>query len=228
MKVAIKVGGSVFCPGDRPDSGYVKRLAETLLGLSGKHRLLVVVGGGVLARRMMQDAKARNEAVSADELHTIGIEAARMNASALIAELGDKAFLEVPKDEEEAKAAFSNGTIVVLGGFRPGQTTDAVTVQSAEAIGADLIIIGTDVKGVYDKDPKRHEDARFIPEIGAADLRKIVEAAGLEPGKNTIVDPVAARLIEKMGTRTVVLDVRDMINLKKAIDGDVFEGTTIR
>jgi uridylate kinase len=177
---------------------------------------------------MIQDEKAQDKAVSVDELHSIGIEAARMNASALITELGDKAFLEVPKDEDEAKAAFSHGRIVVVGGFRPGQTTDAVTVQSAEAIGADLIIIGTDVKGVYDKDPNKHEDARFIPEISALDLREMVEAAGLEPGKNTIVDPVAARLIEKIGTRAVVLDVRDMDNLKKAIKGDGFEGTSIR
>lgn len=227
MTIAIKVGGSVFCPSDKPDPVFLRKLSAVLSEISGKHRLLVVVGGGRLARNMIKEAKNRGKEATADELHSIGINAARMNASVLIEELGDMAFQEVPKDAGEVKAAFSKGGIVVVGGFRPGQTTDAVTVQSAVAINADLIIIGTDVKGVYDKDPKKHEDARFIPEITGTELRKMVERAGMEPGKSTIVDPVAARLIEKIHTKALVLDIRDTENLRKAIEGDGFVGTTI-
>jgi len=225
MKIAIKVGGSVFCPVDKPDPEFVHRLAGTLLRLSAKHRLLVIVGGGKLARRMIQEAKEKTR--SADELHSLGIQAARMNASVLMHQLGKNVFQGIPKNAEEVKLAFSQSKIVVVGGFRPGQTTDAVTVQSAEAMDADLIIIGTDVKGVYDKDPKKHANAKFIREIAAAELREMVEHDVIEPGKNTILDPVAAQLIEKTGTKTIVLNIRYMDNLINAIEGREFAGTLV-
>lgn len=225
MNIAIKVGGSVFCPGDEPDHGYVHELARTLICLSSSHRILVVVGGGRLARKMIKEAREQGKSV--DEQHSMGIKASRMNASALIDELGGNASPEVPVDVGGVSEAFGRNRIVVAGGFKPGQTTDAVTVQSAIAIGAGIIIIGTDVKGVYDKEPKGNEDARFLPEIKSSELLRIVDSASVEPGKSTIVDHVAAELIKKSGKRTIALDISDLDNLKKAIDGTDFEGTLI-
>ena len=225
MNIAIKVGGSVFCPRDEPDREYVHELARTLIGLSSSHRILVVVGGGKVARKMIKEAKEQGKSVH--EQHSMGIKASRMNACALIDELGGKAFPEVPVDVEGVSEAFGQSGIVIAGGFRPGQTTDAVTVQSAVAIGAEIIIIGTDVKGVYDKDPKEHDDAEFMPEITSSELLRIVDSASVEPGKSTIVDHVAAELIKKSGKRTIALDISDLDNLKKAIDGTGFEGTLI-
>ena len=134
MRVVIKAGGSVFCPGDRPDEGFVNGLSKALLGLSVKHRLAVVVGGGMLARKMIGEASARTG--SEEELHAVGVRASRMNASALISALGDRAFPEIPEDAAQASKGFKTGKIVVSGGFEPGQTTDAVAVRIAEAVGA--------------------------------------------------------------------------------------------
>jgi len=131
------------------------------------------------------------------------------------------------KDEKQAKTAFSGGKIVVTGGFRPGQTTDAVTLQAARAIGADLVIKGTDVKGVYDKDPKKHPDAELFREIGRKELARMSKGP-VEPGKNTVIDPVAAGIILEAGIKTLVVDIRDLENLKRAVSGKPFEGTTIR
>ncbi len=226
MKVALKVGGSVFCPDESPDMGFVAKLAQVLKGLSGSHRFVVVVGGGRLARRMIADARERGE-TSDDALHNLGIEAARKNAAVLIKALGDSAFRGVPESEGEVRKAFGSGRIVVLGGFRPGQTTDAVTLQCAEAVGADLVVIGTDVKGVYDRDPKRHKDAKFISMIPASGLMDLVETVSVEPGAKTIVDPVAGGIIVRTGIRTAVLGIRNLENLKNAIEGRDFEGTVI-
>jgi uridylate kinase len=225
MRIAIKVGGSVFCPTDRPDPEFVRGLAQTLLELSANHSMLVVVGGGRLARLMIRHGKEKG--MSADELHTLGIDAARMNAAFLVSKLGENVFRGIPKSVDEVKEAFASNKIVVVGGFKPGQTTDAVTAQSAQAIGADLIIIGTDVRGVYDKDPKKHDDAKFIGKISAADLGHLVEKEVIAPGEKTIVDPIAAQIIEKTGIKTIVLDVSDSDNIVKAIEGKEFVGTTI-
>lgn len=225
MKIAVKVGGSVFSASEKPDDRFVKRLSEALLELSEEHKLLVVVGGGRLARKMIQDTRPLTS--SKKKLHFVGIMASRVNASVLVLALGENVFSGIPKNVKEVKDAFSEGKIVVTGGFKPGQTTDAVTLQSAEALGADLVIIGTDVKGVYDKDPKKFRDARLLKRIEASKLREMVESEGMEPGKKTIVDPIAAKIVEKRGMKTFVLDVRDLDNLKKAIAGEDFEGTVI-
>jgi uridylate kinase len=225
MKIAIKVGGSVFCPTEKPNMAFVRRLSKAILELSAKHRLLVVVGGGRLARKMIEDARAATS--SEEELHRIGILASRINASILLLQLSGNVFHGIPKNEEAAKRAFLQGKTVVLGGFRPGQTTDAVTLQCAEAIGADLVIKGTDVKGVYDKDPKKFSDAKFIPGIDASGIGKVAGDLNVEPGKSTVLDPVAAGIIRKTGIRTIVLDIRDLENLKNAIEGRHFVGTVI-
>lgn len=226
MKISLKIGGSVLCPTESLDMGFVEKLTESLKGLSNEHEIVVVVGGGKLARKMIADARERG-VTSDDELHQMGIDAARKNAAVLISALGESAFSQVPKNEDEVKKAFESGKIVVVGGFRPGQTTDAVTLQSAEAIGADLVVIGTDVRGVYDKDPKKHKNAKFISMMPASELLELVETESVEPGAKTIVDPVAVRIIEKTGIKTVVVNIRDTENLENAIEGRHFEGTVL-
>ncbi|MCD6496339.1 MAG: UMP kinase [Candidatus Aenigmarchaeota archaeon] len=226
MKIAIKVGGSVFCPGDKIDMDFVRHLSETLNALTEENRVLVVVGGGWLARSMIKAAVKKGE-TSEDKLHSIGIEASRINARFLIDELGDNAFGEIPKNEEEAVKALRTGKIVVLGGFRPGQTTDAVTLQCAEASGADLVVIGTDVKGVYTSDPKKDRKARFIPMISADELLAMVDTGNVEPGTKTIIDPVAARIIKKTGIKTVITDIRNLENIHDIVNGEEFDGTVV-
>ncbi len=226
MIIALKVGGSVFCPAESPDMEFVVNMSKTLKALSSEHELVVIVGGGRLARKMINDARARG-VTSHDELHQLGIEASRKNAGVLISALGEDAYPQVPKNEQEVRAAFDRGKIVIAGGFRPGQTTDAVTLQSAEAIGADLVVIGTDVKGVYDKDPKRHKNAKFISLISTDELMELVETESVEPGTKTIIDPVAVKIIKRTGIKAVVVDIRDMENLENVIEGREFEGTVI-
>ncbi len=204
---------------------FVNRLAAAILELSKSHRLLIVVGGGRLARKMI--GEAAQAGASEAEQHMVGILASRINAGVLMLAIGENVFRGIPKDEKQAAAAFKEGRIVVTGGFRPGQTTDAVTLQAARAIGADLVIKGTDVKGVYDRDPKKHPDARLIRDIGRKELARMSKGP-VEPGKNTVIDPVAAGIILETGIRTMVLDIRDLENLRKAVSDKPFEGTTIR
>jgi uridylate kinase len=171
--------------------------------------------------------EARGKSLSPDGLHSLGIEASRKNAAVLARRLSGKAAPGIPRDAGEVKEAFSGGGIVVAGGFRPGQTTDAVTVQSALAVGAGLVVIGTDVKGVYDRDPKRHAGARLIKRLSPAELAAMSGSGSVDPGKNTVVDSVAASLIMKSGVRAVVLDISDLDNLIDAVEGRRFEGTLV-
>ena len=55
----------------------------------------------------------------------------------------------------------------------PPHGSDAGSYLVAEAFGARTIILLKDVDGLYTADPKTHPDAKFIPEIGAADLLRM-------------------------------------------------------
>ena len=50
---------------------------------------------------------------------------------------------------------------------------DHLSALVATLLGADLLVILSDVEGVYDCDPRMHKDARFIPLV--QDIRKIKE-----------------------------------------------------
>ncbi len=53
----------------------------------------------------------------------------------------------------------------------PPHRTDAGSYLLAECFGCANVILVKDVDGLYDADPKTHAEARFIPEIGVAELR---------------------------------------------------------
>jgi molybdenum storage protein len=53
----------------------------------------------------------------------------------------------------------------------PPHRTDAGSYLVAECFGCKNLTLVKDVDGLYDKDPKEHSDAEFIPKISVADLR---------------------------------------------------------
>ncbi|MFH0956472.1 MAG: UMP kinase [Candidatus Aenigmatarchaeota archaeon] len=226
MIIALKVGGSVFCPTEKPDTFFAERLAETLRKLSRSHRLVVTVGGGKLARKMIESARKKGSK-SHERLHKVGIDASRKNARYLVDILDGAAHPYVPESEEAVKKAFAGGKIVVTGGFRPGQTTDTVAMQCALSVGAELLVIGTDVKGVYTKDPKKYSDAIFMSEMSPEDLVDMAGTGAVKPGTKTVVDSIAARMIAENAVKVAVVDIRDLQNLESLIAGEDFEGTVI-
>ena len=54
----------------------------------------------------------------------------------------------------------------------PPHRTDAGSFLLAECFGCKSLTLVKDVDGLYDRDPRRHSDAEFIPEIDSADLKR--------------------------------------------------------
>ncbi|HID90792.1 TPA: UMP kinase, partial [Candidatus Bathyarchaeota archaeon] len=145
LNVVLKLGGHLI-----PltlDADVIARYAEKIRELSRENRVVVVVGGGENARRYIDAARA----LGADEgvCDIIGIEITRLNARLLISKLGRDAYPVPPTSIDGLRRAFAESRIVVMGGLQPGQSTNAVAALAAEAIGADVLVIGTDVDGVY-------------------------------------------------------------------------------
>ena len=182
------------------------------------HGLSVVVGGGPPARWFIEAARKLGcpEAVC-DEL---GIQVSRLNAMLLVSLLEEAAYPAVPSSYAEAKPALSSERIVVCGGFQPGQSTVAVAAVMAELMRADLLVVATDVDGVYTADPKKHPEAKKIPRLSYRDLEGLMARGEAEAGTFKLFDLVAVKVLERARIPAVVVDGRDPTVLYKVIEGE--------
>lgn len=214
MKIVISLGGSLI---SLSNLSYLKKFADFL----NKHKSIdfyIVVGGGKVAREYIN--AARHLGASESYLDKIGIEATRLNAM-----LFNVFFRKsIPFTIKEAGKA---ATPVIMGGTMPGHSTDAVAASLAREVKADILIIATDVDGIYDKDPKMNKEAKMFEKLSIKNLKKMVGKGWEKAGKNVIVDPVACDIIEKEKIRTIVMNGKKLNQLENAIYGKPFKGTEI-
>jgi len=217
MRLVIRVGGSVVASPFNPS--LLNAYAELLLNLKERgHVVAAVVGGGSLSRELIETAKAMglNEAAQ-DE---VAISVSRLTAQLLALKLGKHGAVTVPTNVEDASKLVEEGKIVVMGGLKPGMTTDAVAAMFAEKVCADLLVKATDVEGVFTKDPKKHKDAKKIDKLSYNGLSKFLERKSHEAGIHQVIDPEAVRVLRRSGIKTVVVKGFKPENVLLAVKGE--------
>jgi uridylate kinase len=221
--LVISLGGSVLVP--NLSDHRIKEYAAALKQVSEKHRVFVVVGGGGEASRYI-DA-VRTLGVDEGTCDEIGIMVTRLNASLLIAALGDSAYPCVALNQDTALEYAVSGRIVVMGGVTPAQTTDAVAAVLAERTRAEVLINLTSVDGIYSADPKTDTTATRYTHLTPDRLAEIVVGTRLNAGSNTVMDIIAVKIIQRSGIPLVVLDGRNPENLPDAIISGRLNGTIV-
>ena len=224
MRVVISIGGSVLAPGLEADR--VDRFADALHELTAEGcELGTVVGGGGVARDYI--ATARDLEANEFQLDEIGIDVTRINARLLIAALGHGVLRTPPESYEEAGEAVRRGDAVVMGGVTPGQTTDAVSAALAEYVDAELLVFATSADGVYTADPNADDDAEQYEQLTPTELVDVIAPMSRDAGSSAPVDLLAAKLIERSGIRTVVLDGTDPARVVDAVLTGEHSGTDV-
>lgn len=224
MKIVVKIGGHVIAP--QFSSRRIKAYATLLRKLRDEgHRIIVVTGGGEEARKFIRVAKKLGGTEFICDI--IGIDVSRLNARLLITGLGDDAYPEPPITIGDLRKAFEGDKIVVVGGLQPGQSTNAVGILIAEAVGADLFINSTNVDGVYTSDPKKDVNAKKLDVVTTDELLDLTLNERLEAGGYALFDPVAIKLVERSGIPTRIVDGRNPKNIELAIRGEPI-GTLIK
>ncbi len=213
MKAVIKLGGFAF-PHETANP-LVEEYVKLLKQLVGEYHLLVVAGGGHLARTYIRAARDMN--VPESLCDQIGILASRLNARLLVDGLGEYAFPEIPIGIGDLKHYFASGKIVAMGGLTPGHSTNAVAAIAAETIGADLFVNATDVDGVFTSDPSKDRMAKKLDEVTVSRLAEILSKVDLNAGSYDLMDPVALRIIQRSKIPTVILDGRTPANVTRAL-----------
>jgi len=203
VKLVIRVGGSVVASPFNPV--LMNKYVDLLLDLKRQnHVVAVVVGGGSLSRELIRTAKAMG--LSEPYQDEVAISVSRLIAQLFILKLSKSGTLTVPATLEDAAELLNRGKIVVMGGLKPGMTTDAVAALLADRVKADLLVKATDQEGIYTRDPRKFPDARKLDSLDFDDLSKLFEVDKHRAGIHQILDPEAVRLLQKRKIKTVLVN----------------------
>ncbi len=219
-KIVIKFGGSVLYKENMElNVDRIREIVDAIIVLhEDGYKLAIVVGGGKLARVIIQASDVLGHAATFKDI--LAVESTRIHALLVIASLKNKAYLLVPRSFEDIGKALSTGKIVVTGGLQPGQSTSAVAALVAEYWGADLLLNLTNVDKVFDKDPKKFPDAKELDRISAEELLDIISKQEEEPGKYALFDKVGCEIIKRSRLKVVFANGQDPSNIFKAVKGE--------
>jgi uridylate kinase len=214
----IKISGSAFYwkSADRNLPPLLKLFRS--LAMDGK-KLILVAGGGETARHYIE--VGRRLGVNESMLDGMGLRAARLNAELLIGGLGDLAYPTVPESIDHAAEAFASGKVVVVGGFHPGHSTNAVAALVAERVDANLFVNATDVDGVYTADPNKNSNAKRLERVTTAQLRKMFGGGEMRAGTYELLDLLAINIIERSRIKTVI------VKCEPSTIGEAVEGKSV-
>jgi uridylate kinase len=185
VEIAIVIGGGNIFRGVAGASNGMDRVQGDYMGM------LATVINGLALQSALEDADVQTRLQTA-----IKIEA--------IAE---------PYIKRRATRHLEKGRVVIFGSGtgNPYFTTDSAAVLRAIEIGADVILKGTRVDGIYDKDPEKNTDAIKYDYISFNDVIK----KGLK-----VMDMTAFTLSQENNLPIVVFDMNTQGNLLKVVSGE--------
>lgn len=208
MRLVIKIGGSLSIDEDGPRLEYFKKLVPVLKKINKRHQLILSIGGGKFIRKYY--ATIEKLGLSHDEMEWIAIELLRVNVRFLAFLLDKKPIYTLEELKENSSG--------VIGGIRPGRSTDANAAYAASVINADYFIKLTDVNGIFDKDPKNHKDAKHLSRISFREAAKYAQEG--RPGSYGVLDRLAVETIIKHKIKTIILDGSEPKTMLRAIKGE--------
>jgi uridylate kinase len=185
--------------------------------------LAVVVGGGNIFRGSSAARALGIESATADYMSMLGTV---INAIALQAALEGRGVetrvqsaIEIkevaePYIRRRAIRHLEKGRVVIFGGGtgNPFFTTDTGGALRALEIGADALLMAKNqVDGVYDRDPRRHDDAVRLRRLNYMDLLS---------NNLSVMDHTAATLCSGENLPIVVFDILKKGNLRRILQGE--------
>jgi uridylate kinase len=217
MRIVVRIGGSVVA--SPVNTELMSKYADIIKTIKQEgHEVVVVIGGGALAREFIVIAK--NLGLDMTEQDEIAISCSRLFAQLFLKKIGEAGCSKIAITLEDTAQCLDEDKIVVMGGLRPGITTDAVAALVAERINAELLVKGTDQNGVYDKDPRKHPNAVKLDILSLEDLAKVFEHNEHKAGIHQIIDPEAIKVLKRKRLKLVVVNGFKPENIVAAIKGE--------
>ena len=229
-RVLLKLSGEILA-GDRGfgvDPVKAKALADEVKSVRDLGvEVGVVIGGGNIIRGELAEVQGMDR-VSADYL---GMLATIINAITLqdaLEKIGCQtrtltaisiSQLAEPYIRRRAVRHLEKGRVAILAGGtgNPYFSTDTAAVLRATEIEAEVVMKGTKVDGVYDKDPMKFDNAKKFDSIS---YKEVIES------DLKVMDMTAITMARENDLPIVVFDVNCPGNLRKILEGNNL-GTTV-
>lgn len=223
--VVISLGGSLIVP-NKINADFLEEFKKVLIKNSRKYKFVVVCGGGNTARNYINGLEKQRIPKKEIFQSFLGIASTRLNARFMTYFFGIDANKGIPHDMKEVKGMLTKNNIVFCGALRYAnkQTSDSTSAKLANYFHCDFVNM-TNVKGLFDKNPKKFKSARFIPEISHNDFLKMARKIEFKPGQHFVLDQTAAKIIKKYDIRTYIIG--DNKNLHNLLNNRHFIGTRI-
>ena len=175
--IIVKLTGNLI--EDTPqglDASRLESLASQIKELSSSLTFGIVMGGGNFFRGAKQSKEVH---ISAQTGHTVGMLATMMNGL-IIQDIFEQAGIEttlfsavpcetvgLPLSPQNIRSALQKRRCLIFSGGtgNPYFSTDTTAVVRALQIGADTIIKGTKVDGVYSEDPHKNPQAELLKSL---------------------------------------------------------------
>jgi uridylate kinase len=183
-------------------------------------QVAVVIGGGNIYRGM-NEAETGIERAQGDYMGMLATVINGMALQASLEKIGIKTRLQSAIKMEQVAEPYirrrairhlEKGRVVIFGAGtgNPYFTTDTAGSLRAIEINADVILKGTRVDGVYDKDPEKHQDAVRYEEVSFTDVIR----QGLK-----VMDMTAFTLCQENNLPIIVFDMNKTGNLLDVVTG---------
>ncbi|MBI5598129.1 MAG: UMP kinase [Deltaproteobacteria bacterium] len=230
-RIMLKLSGEVLM-GELPygiDARVVKSIAIEIKDIASLGiQVAVVIGGGNIFRGLEASARGMDRATA----DYIGMLATVMNAltvqdalekegvyTRVVSAIEMKELAE-PYIRRRAVRHLEKGRVVIFaaGTGNPYFTTDTAASLRAMEIHADVILKGTKVDGVYDRDPMK--------EAGAAKYDELTYIEVLKKGLK-VMDTTAVSLCMDNSLPIIIFNVKERGNIARILRGEKV-GTIVR
>ena len=99
---------------------------------------------------------------------------------------------------------------------------DTLAAKVGASVGADIIVLLSDINGLYTQDPRKNPDAKFIPEVRVLDekIMSLGSGAGSLHGTGGMETKLrAAKIATEAGCDMIIMNGDNPANLYSIIDG---------
>lgn len=231
-RVVVKVGSALLVD---PERGTVRRrwleaLADDVARLRQRGQDVVIVSSGAIAvgRRHLAFAEGTLSLPEKQAAAAVGmVHLAHAYHETLVSHGLTVAQVLLTLDDTESRRRYLNGRNTLNEILRLGAVplinendtvatdeirfgdNDRLAARVAAMISADTLVLLSDIDGLYSADPRKHKDARFIPEVRGIDAT--IEAMAGDPGSamgsgGMVTKIAAARIAIGAGCRMVIAD----------------------
>jgi uridylate kinase len=148
----------------------------------------------------------------------MGIAATWLNAKLLSYYFKEYSAPVLPNTVEELMQQLRQYDVGLSGGFLPAVKTDEDAAIVADLFGSPILINVTNVDGIYDKDPRKHSDAKKYDALTYREFYEVVSPLSLGAGSNAPFTLIAAKICERSNIRIIICP-KDVDKVKQAIEG---------